>query len=94
MTTNTTDQAALKELAIRLTVASLIVDRAGATKAPVHRKQAEAMTEAVHAGVSLGEITDEADERFIAHIRASRTPGFEPVLDYDGTITERELCRA
>ncbi|MFB6675592.1 hypothetical protein ACFCWG_24840 [Streptomyces sp. NPDC056390] len=94
MTATTIDRAELKERAIRFTVASLIVDRAGALKAPVHRKQAEAMNIAVHAGVPMGEITDEADDRLIAHILASRTPGFETVLDYDGAITERELARA
>ncbi|MEV6696245.1 hypothetical protein AB0M68_03655 [Streptomyces sp. NPDC051453] len=80
----TTDQAALKERAIYLSVESCKAERAGAAGVPVHRKQAQAMDAALDAGIPMGDITDAADDRLIQYILDSRQPGYQPTIDYDG----------
>lgn len=87
LTTLTDDQ--LKELAMRLYVESSKADRAGCDReAPVHVKMRDAVQALADRGIWATAVFVEADERFIAYIRASHQPGFDAVIDEDGTLSE------
>jgi pentose-5-phosphate-3-epimerase len=100
MTTATTPALAeLTELAIVATVEVDKTARAGGDAASVVQVQARLVAAAVKAGASRSEIHDEADERFIQHIRDCQNPGYQPQLAIDGGVdrleaTLREMAAA
>ncbi|MGW0905006.1 hypothetical protein [Streptomyces sp. NPDC002853] len=76
--------AALKERAVYLTTETDKALRAGAPTRQLQEKQQGAVDAAMAAGVPLCEISIEADERFIQHIRDCQNPDHQPTLDETG----------
>jgi cell division FtsZ-interacting protein ZapD len=83
----------IKELATRLHFETEKADRAGLDTEILDEKLQAALQELADRKIWARSVFTDADERFIAHIRASREPGFTCEFDLDGTASEAAVAQ-